>query len=468
MIPELKKTDIPERTRSFWKLAGPGAVLVGLSIGAGEIVIWPRMVAEFGPSMIWAAVLGVSLQLVVNLEIGRWTVATGETIFTGFSRVWRGFGAVFIFLTLVGWLAPGWARASGLALKGLLVGPAGYGSDTFWTVITFLIVAAILFGPKIVYQSMEKTILMLVGLVTVGLVTLTFAVGSAEVWLKLGGGLTNVGHIEPGVSVKSLFIALVFAGAGGTANLFYSFYLRDKNIGMGAKIPRMNSPFRGKVEAVPTTGFLFDETPKNLERFRSWWNYVRVDQALFFWFLNTFTILLFVFGALAVLHPRGIVPAAGTLIWDEAEVLAHVWGETGRTVFLAVGFATLFGTQLALVDGCSRTIADIVYTASRSTRKRGLSWLYLMAAGGWMVAGCVITFVMEQYGITDLGFLLNAAYMGGFAMAVYVPLTLYMNHRYLPKPIRPKLFATSLMGVASLIYVGFAVASIVWEVTSRL
>ena len=85
-----------------------------------------------------------------------------------------------------------------------------------------------------------------------------------------------------------------------------------------------------------------------------------------------------------------------------------------------------------------------------------------------MVAGCVITFVMEQYGITDLGFLLNAAYMGGFAMAVYVPLTLYMNHRYLPKPIRPKLFATSLMGVASLIYVGFAVASIVWEVTSRL
>ncbi len=435
MIPELKKTDIPERTRSFWKLAGPGAVLVGLSIGAGEIVIWPRMVAEFGPSMIWAAVLGVSLQLVVNLEIGRWTVATGETIFTGFSRVWRGFGAVFIFLTLVGWLAPGWARASGLALKGLLVGPAGYGSDTFWTVITFLIVAAILFGPKIVYQSMEKTILM---------------------------------HIEPGVSVKSLFIALVFAGAGGTANLFYSFYLRDKNIGMGAKIPRMNSPFRGKVEAVPTTGFLFDETPKNLERFRSWWNYVRVDQALFFWFLNTFTILLFVFGALAVLHPRGIVPAAGTLIWDEAEVLAHVWGETGRTVFLAVGFATLFGTQLALVDGCSRTIADIVYTASRSTRKRGLSWLYLMAAGGWMVAGCVITFVMEQYGITDLGFLLNAAYMGGFAMAVYVPLTLYMNHRYLPKPIRPKLFATSLMGVASLIYVGFAVASIVWEVTSRL
>ncbi|MEE2877345.1 MAG: Nramp family divalent metal transporter [Candidatus Neomarinimicrobiota bacterium] len=467
MIADRKRADIPERTQSFWKLAGPGVILVGLSIGAGEIIIWPRIVAEYGPSMIWAAALGISLQLVVNLEIGRWTIATGETIFTGFSRIWKGFGSVFILLTLVGWLAPGWARASGLALKALLVGPTGYGSDVFWTIITFLMVAGILFGPKIVYQSMEKTILMLVVLVTVGLITLAFAIGSAEVWLKLGGGLINIGYLDPGISVKSFFIAIVFAGAGGTANLFYSFYLRDKNIGMGAKIPRMNSPFRGKVEAVPATGFLFDETPKNLERFRSWWNYVRLDQTFFFWFLNTFTILLFVFGALAILHPRGIVPTAGTLIWDEAEILAQVWGEAGRTIFLVVGFATLFGTQIAIIDGCSRTIADIVYTASKSARKRGLSWLYLMTAGGWMVAGCVITFVMEQYGITDLGFILNAAYMGGFAMAVYVPLTLYMNHRYLPKAVRPKLFATSLMSIASLIYVGFAVASVIWEVTSR-
>ena len=467
-LPKLKKSDLPERSRSFWKIAGPGAVLVGLSIGAGEIVIWPRIVAQYGASMIWAAVLGVTLQLIINLEIGRWTIATGETIFTGYSRVWKGFGVTFILLTLVGWVAPGWARASGLALKGLTVGPAGYGSDTFWTIITFIMVAAILFGPKIVYQSVEKTIMMLVVLVTAGLVILAFAVGSAEIWIKLGRGITNVGYMEPDISVKSFFIALVFAGAGGTANLFYSFYLRDKNIGMGAKIPRMTSPLREKIEAIPTSGFIFDATPKNLERFQSWWNYLRIDQTLFFWFLNTLTILLFIFGALAVLHPLGIVPAPGTLIWDEAEILAHIWGGTGRTIFLVVGFATLFGTQLALVDGCSRSIADIIYTNNKSARKKGLSWLYLVIAGIWMLAGCIITFVMEQYGITDLGFLLNAAYMGGFAMAIYVPLTLFINHKYLPKQIRPKFFATSLMLIASLIYIGFAVASIIWEVTSRI
>ena len=47
-----KSRDLPERRLSFAKMAGPGAILVGLSIGAGEIVIWPRIVAEYGANVI--------------------------------------------------------------------------------------------------------------------------------------------------------------------------------------------------------------------------------------------------------------------------------------------------------------------------------------------------------------------------------------------------------------------------------
>ena len=73
--PPLQVADMPERTASFWKLAGPGAVLVGLSIGAGEIIVWPRIAAQYGGSMVWAAILGVFLQLWINFEIARWPVA---------------------------------------------------------------------------------------------------------------------------------------------------------------------------------------------------------------------------------------------------------------------------------------------------------------------------------------------------------------------------------------------------------
>ena len=463
-LDDFKTVDLPEKQMPFWKIAGPGAILVGLSIGAGEIIIWPLIAAEHGGSMVWAAVLGVFLQLWINFEVGRWTIATGETVYTGYSRIWRGFGPIFILLTVVGWLAPGWARASGLALKALLIGPGGWGSDTFWTVVTFAAVALILFGPKMVYQSVERTVELLVAIVTIGLILVVIAVGSLDTWKELGSGIINVGYIAEGMTVKRLFIAIVFAGAGGTANLFYTFYLRDKNIGMGARLPSLLNPLRGRDETISSTGFMCEETEENKRRFSAWWKYIKQDQIIFFWALNTITILLFIFGALAVLHPQGIVPEKGQLIYDEANILKGIWGMPGQFIFLLVGVATLFGTQLALVDGVGRSISDIIYTNFKGAKKRTLSWWYLLIVGIWIVGGCVITFVMEQLNVSELGFLFNAAYMGGFAMALYVPLTLYMNYRFLPKFAKPKTISTIMMFIASAVYVGFAISSIIWEI----
>lgn len=476
----LKPAGMPERKGSFWQLVGPGAVLVGLSIGAGEIIIWPRVVAQHGAGMVWAAVIGVILQLWINFEIGRWTIATGETAYTGFSRVWRGFGPLFILLNVLAWLAPGWAQASGSAAKALLVGPdfavgTIWGSRTLWTCLTFGVVWLLLFGPKMIYNTVEKSIELMVLTVTGGLIIVACVVGTAATWQELGAGIINVGYKAPDFPVKELFIALVFAGAGGTSNLFYCFYLRDKNIGMGALIPDMQNPLRGRTESIPSTGFAYEDTPENAAKFKSWFRYLCGDQVLFFWFLNTFTLLLFIFGALAVLHSKGIVPADNTLIWDESEILRGAfgqwgvaWGWIGQRLFLLVGVATLFSTQLAIVDGVSRSIADIIYTNFASARRRELSWWYAVIAMSWIVVGCLITAVTEICEIKQLGVLFNAAYMGGFAMAIYVPLTLYMNLKFLPKSARPGAAHIVMCVLASVLYIGFSVYCIWWEISSRL
>ncbi len=272
-LADLKLADLPEKKVANWKLTGPGAVLVGLSIGGGEIIVWPHIVAHYGAAMAWAAVVGVFLQLWINFEVGRWTIVTGETVYTGFARVWRGFAPLFILFTLLGWLVPAWARASGSALKALLVGPdwrqqTFWGSDTFWTIITFAAVTLLLFGPKLVYRSVERTIELLVLTIVLGLILVAVKVGSWQDWSDLGRGVVNIGYRAPGYSVKELFIAIVFAGAGGTANLFYTFYLRDKHIGMGARIPALQNPLRGRTEKAPTTGFTFPDTPDNQRRFQ--------------------------------------------------------------------------------------------------------------------------------------------------------------------------------------------------------
>lgn len=464
----LKTEDIPAREKPFWKMTGPGAVLVGLAIGAGEIVVWPRVVAEYGATMVWGAVIGVFIQLWINFEIGRYVIATGESVYTGFSRVWKGFGLAFIFFNIAGWILPAWARVSGNAMKALLLGPTHDSPDWFWTAVTFAIVAALLFGPKRVYATVEKVISLLVLLIVLGLTFIAIRVGTWDTYKELFAGIINFGHIEEGYSGKEFFSALVFAGAGGTANLFYAFYLRDKHIGMGARMPALLNPFRAREEKEVQTGYTFPETPENVRRFKDWFRYVILDQTLYFWILNTFTILLFVFGALAVLHPKGIVPAAGSLIWDESQILSETMGKPGQILFLLIGLATLFSTQITLTDGVARSIADILHTNYAWARRIPSAKIYFFGAMFIIVSGVGITWYMETSGVTELGFLFNAGYVGGFAMAVYAPLIIYLNITRLPKSARPKLLNIIMASMSALVYMGFAAYCIWWEITSRL
>ena len=76
-IEPLRPGDLPDMEKSFWRLMGPGAVMVGLAVGSGELVLWPWITARFGAVMAWAPVLAVFLQVWINLEIARWTICTG-------------------------------------------------------------------------------------------------------------------------------------------------------------------------------------------------------------------------------------------------------------------------------------------------------------------------------------------------------------------------------------------------------
>ena len=459
MPTSFKTADLPPKARGFWKLAGPGAVLVGLSIGAGELIVWPRNTAQFGAGMTWAALLGIFLQFWINCEIGRYTLATGESIYAGFSRISRHFAWIFILLNILGWILPGWARACGGALKALMVGPQGWGEPWAWTAITFAGVAFVLFGPKRVYASVEKTTEVLVIVVTVGLGLVACVVGNTETWAELGRGMLNFPFKHPDMPTYILFSSVVFAGAGGTANLFFSFYIRDKGWGMGALMPKVVNPLRAQEDVASEQAFQIDATESNLARWREWFRHLSLDQMLFFWLLNTFTILLFIFGALAVLHPQGIVPSQEMLVWEEAEILGSVGGGLGKTLFLLVGIACLFSTQLTLIDGVARTGADILHTNYAWAQKKPLSWWYGVIAVGWIVLGIFLTYVYE--GLPPILFLMGSAFFGGIAMAVYTPLTLVVNRKLLPPALQPGPAKTALLVGISCFYIIFAVFSIV-------
>ena len=69
------------------KLFGPSFIILGVGLGSGELILWPYLSSNFGLGIVWAAVLGITFQFFINMEIERYSLATGESIFAGLTRL---------------------------------------------------------------------------------------------------------------------------------------------------------------------------------------------------------------------------------------------------------------------------------------------------------------------------------------------------------------------------------------------
>jgi len=461
-IPPLQSADLPDREIGFWKLTGPGAIMIGLAIGSGEMVLWPWITAKFGTEMMWAAALGVFLQLFINMEVGRWAVATGESPFTGFARASRLWVFFFISLLLVGAFLPGMGRAVGTSLRILFFGENGPGADWMWTALVIAFALLILFGPKRIYTTVEKSVLSMVLFIVVGMVVVAISVGTLDDMFAMFRGILNFGHLrfDEDFTFSRFFGAFVFAGIGGLGNLYYAYYLRDKGVGMGKRIPMLLNPLREAQRGNSEIGYLYPESVANADRFKAWFKFVITDSVVFFWLANTFTMFLFMFGALVVLYPAGIVPEESTIIWDLALILESTMGIWGRYLFLVIGIAAFFSSVLAGIDGGVRLWVDLLHSNFKAPNRFAANRLYLAFAVGLGTLGVLATWFFETFDVTVLDFFFIGAMLGGFAMAGYVPMLLYMNLKHLPPSARPGVFNIIMMVVAAITYISFAVYTV--------
>jgi len=85
--PEVR--EMPAEPKHFWRLIGPGIIAAGVGLASGEFILFPYIASQVGLVFVWAALVGLATQFFLNMEIERYTLATGETALTGFSRFWR-------------------------------------------------------------------------------------------------------------------------------------------------------------------------------------------------------------------------------------------------------------------------------------------------------------------------------------------------------------------------------------------
>src|SRR3954463_7727388 len=77
-LPPLRERPMPPPI-SLRQMVGPSIILAGLALGSGEFILWPYITFRSGFVFFWACILAVVMQYFLNMEIMRWTLATGES-----------------------------------------------------------------------------------------------------------------------------------------------------------------------------------------------------------------------------------------------------------------------------------------------------------------------------------------------------------------------------------------------------
>ena len=446
-LPRPEVRDLPDSPAQYRKLIGPGIIAAGVGLASGEFILFPYIASQVGLVFVWAAMVGLVTQYFINLEIERYTLATGETALTGFSRYWKHWGLVFALLTYFANLWPGWATSSA-TLASYVFG----GTPRYIAIGMLVVIGLILTLAPVVYVALERA-----QMVKVAAVLLLFVVGAivaigADAWADAPQIITRPGiPIELGIA--TLLGALAFAGAGGGQNLVQANWIRDKGFGMGVYVPRLVSPITGQPEATPSTGYVFEPTAANMSRWKGWWKFANLEQ-IFTFVAITFVTILFtsLLAYSTVFRREGLVNGIG-FIKTEGEVLAERVGSWFKYFFWIIGSFSLFAAALGIVDYTSRLAADVLKTSYR--REANESKMYAGLVWGLVAIGIIVLLVgFDQ----PIALLIIAAVVGGFMMFIYSGLLILINRKSLPKAIRIRgvrlgalIWAVLLFGVLSVL-----------------
>jgi hypothetical protein len=463
-LPPMPYRDMPEPL-PLGKVLGPSVILAGLGVGSGEYIIWPFMASTVGLGFLWAAVLGVTVQYFLNMEIERYTLATGETAVAGFVRFWKPWGVLFCLFTIVPNMWPGWAT-SGVTILTFLTG----GGDVPLITIGVLVASGVaLTLSPVVYQTLERAQFFKVGLTLVFLVIAIVAAIDASAWAELPTMITQFGRFPDTtvLPVSLVLSGLVFAGAGGVNNLAQSNWMRDKGFGMGVYIPRIVSPITGEEVAAPATGSMMRQDAENLRRFRGWWAVASKEQLVSFWFICVFSITVFSMLAYSTVYGRALSGEANlAFIRAEGEALKTVVAPWFGTFFWIFGALSLVLVALGVIDYISRIIADVLKTVYLQDSQRWTeSRMYFLVVWSTIAAGSAI--LLSGFN-QPLLLLVVSACLNGMVMFVYSILLIQLNRRALPPAIRVRGLRLGMLMFATVFYGFFSGWIVLVQVRSYL
>lgn len=208
-MPRWNVGELPEAPVFTWRnllaMIGPGLVMGAAAIGGGEWLAGPAVTAKYGGSLLWVATVSIIFQVIYNIEISRYTLYTGEPIFTGKFRTLPHplFWLVVYLLLDWGSVFPYLTANAAVPLEAMLLGrlpdpaniPAHWWLHKFvCTGLYLLVLVPLIFGGKI-YNSLKVVMSLKLVVVISFLLFLGVFFAKPASWWDIVSGLVKVGNV---------------------------------------------------------------------------------------------------------------------------------------------------------------------------------------------------------------------------------------------------------------------------------
>ncbi len=477
-LPAWERASLPvppsPRGLGWLKVVGPGIIVLGVSIGSGEFLLGPAVFVKHGFSLLWITLVAVLFQTIFNTELMRYTIATGEPVFTGFMRtrpsstLWAWVYSILYFLQ-VGW--PAWAGTAAGAIFFLVTKRLAVAADTSTIyligVSAYLACVAILLVGRRIERTLEilNWILLVCILGSFLLMALLFV--PPATWVSAISGLAgfdtasrSFDFMPSGVDFVLIAALVAYSGCGGCVNVTLSNWARDKGYGMGERAGYIPAAVGGQKVNLAHSGFIFTPDHESMELWRGWWRIIRADQWVVF-FCGAIAGMILPGLLYVAFLPKGMdIQGLGISAALASSVDARIGAAVAGSIAF-IGAWILFKTQLDNLEAMVRSITDILWTGSarvRTWRGGDVRAVYYAVLAALVTWGIIALRLAQPFVLLKLG-----ANVAGFIFVVAAPHLLYVNTRLLPVELRPPMWrriALVAMAMFYAVFVGLSLASL--------
>jgi Mn2+/Fe2+ NRAMP family transporter len=393
----------PTGWRASLRYLGPGLIVSASIVGSGELIATTALGAEIGFVLLWMVIISTTVKVAVQIELARWTIATGKPALTGYNEVPPKFGRI-------GWVNVMWivlALSKILQLGGIVGGvaaacsillpigsdPLGATSLTVWTVIVVAVSIAMLYSNR--YSLIERGAFVLVVIFSV--VTVLIAFGLPFSPFAYGGGelLSGLEFRLPAAAVGAAVAMFGITGVGADEVTFYTYWCVEKGYARWAGPP--------------------DGSEAWVRRANGWIRVMYKDCFLS-WVIYTFATLAFYLMGAAVLHSQGLKPEGNEMLETLGRMYTDTLGEWAKVGFLVGAIAVLGSTLWAALPSWSRMYVNVLSTlglvdwSNPVTRQKWIRGFIVALPVVWGTAFLLISspVVMVQIGGVVTGIFLLA------------------------------------------------------------